>query len=384
MEKRRILFVIESLTGGGAEKILSILIKNIDKEKFHTSVCSVVDKGVYKADIKANAQYSYVLPDAACWSPGFRKYLYPFLYKAVYNWLPARLIMSYIEKDNYDVIIAFTEGFPTKLVAASAQKKAKKIAWIHIDLLNNPWTQNVGIFKSIKEERDAYNNFNQIIGVSENVTEAFQKVYNPKTSAKVLYNPIDNIDIINKSVSNEIHKAKSENIINMVTVGRLESQKGYDRLIYVLGDLKNDGYSFFLRIVGEGSERKRLEELIAEYNLGNEIRLIGFKENPYPYIKEADLFVCSSRSEGYSTVVTESLIIGTPVLTTECSGMKELLTNERSGKIVPNTTQGIYEGLKEIFNNHEIISEYKENIKSESHRFNISNLLLPIENLLNT
>ncbi len=382
MEKRKILFVIESLNGGGAEKILSVLVKNIDKNKFEISVCSVVDKGVYKNDIIGNSEYSFVLPDVDSLMPVVRKTLYPVLYKAVYKWLPSAWIMKYIEKDDYDIIIAFTEGFPTKLVASSKQKNAKKIAWVHIDLLNNPWTQKVGVFGSIEEEKENYDEFSQIIGVSENVIESFRKVYKPKSEVKVLYNPIDNNEILKKALSDSGCKMMMKKGINLVTVGRLEMQKGYDRLINVLARIKSEGIPFNLKILGDGSQRRDLEAMIKEKSLENEIELLGFNNNPYPYIKNADLFVCSSRSEGYSTVITESLILETPVFTTECSGMRELLKDGRLGMIVKNNTEDMYSGLKSLIVSRHKIKDYKDLIKEENNRFSIDKLMKPIEELL--
>src|SRR5690606_16581840 len=110
------------------------------------------------------------------------------------------------------------------------------------------------------------------------------------------------------------------NIVNIVSVGKLNKVKGYDRLIAVAAKLKKDAINFNLVIVGEGDERKNLEKLISENQLENQVKLIGFHQNPYKYISKSDLFVSSSRSEGFSSVVVESVILEIPVLTTETAG----------------------------------------------------------------
>ena len=132
----------------------------------------------------------------------------------------------------------------------------------------------------------------------------------------------------------------------------------------------------------DGRQRKDLEAMIKEEWLDNEIELLGFNNNPYPYIKNADLFVCSSRSEGYSTVITESLILETPVFTTECSGMRELLKDGRLGMIVKNNTEDKYSGLKSLIVSRHKNKNYKDLIKEENNRFSIDTLMKPNEELL--
>ena len=174
----------------------------------------------------------------------------------------------------------------------------------------------------------------------------------------------------------------NNDILNLITVGRLENQKGYDRIIKVLAKLKREDYKFHLKILGEGSERDRLEDLITQNELKEYVELTGFTDNPYPYVKNADLFVCSSRSEGYSTVITESLILGTPVITTDCSGMRELLKDGEIGLIVENESEKLYSGLKELFKNPDKIRKYKSLLEKDFKRFDTNTLMSPIEELL--
>ena len=173
---------------------------------------------------------------------------------------------------------------------------------------------------------------------------------------------------------------KSE--LTMVTIGRLVPQKGYDRLLPILLKLKKEGYKFSLNILGEGKERNSLENFIQKHQLQDIVRLIGFCENPYPYLKNSDLFVCSSRSEGYSTVITEALILGIPVITTNCAGMNELLESGKYGMITENTDEALYIGLKRLMDNPTKIVEYKKLAIQRGTYFTLQNRMIYINNIL--
>ena len=134
----------------------------------------------------------------------------------------------------------------------------------------------------------------------------------------VKYNPVDRDDIIKKANQpiDNLNLNLNTNNIKLVTIGRLEEQKGYDRLLKVMHRLKIDGLDFNLWIIGQGSKKNELEAYIKDNGLTENVHLLGFQSNPYNYLKTSDAFVCSSRSEGFSTVVTEALILGKPVITT--------------------------------------------------------------------
>jgi glycosyltransferase involved in cell wall biosynthesis len=168
----------------------------------------------------------------------------------------------------------------------------------------------------------------------------------------------------------------------LVTVGRLEHQKGYDRLVKICKNLLGNGYEFELWIIGAGSQGNQLKQYIQENNLMATVKLLGLQDNPYKYMAQGDLFVCSSRSEGYSTAVTEALILGLPVITTDCSGMAELLKNGECGMITENDDQALYEGLKRVLDDTALLEDYRKKAVERGKDFAIESLMEPIENLL--
>lgn len=378
MPKQKLLFLIESLSGGGAEKVLSVLLKHIDKTKFDITLCTIVDTGIYAEEIPKYIKYISILGNPQKKS-FIGKLLYKISYLLIYKILPVKLTYTlFIPKDN-NIEIAFIEGFCTKLLSYSTNKRAKKIAWVHIDLQKFPWIKD--IYKNFKQEKASYSKYDQIVGVSNTVVSSVKKRYG-LNNVITLYNPIENFDIIQKS-NESINLPSKTQSIRMVTVGRFVPQKAYDRLLRVIKRLYKNGYSIELWILGDGEQRPMLEEYIHTYSLNEIVTLWGFQKNPYPYLKHSDIFVCSSISEGYSTAVTEALILELPVVTTLCSGMNELLIDGKCGLITENSEYGLYSGIKYVLDNPSLLISYKQNILLHQERFSLSSQMNHIENIFN-
>lgn len=379
--RRKILFVIESLSGGGAEKVLTNLLKHIDYRSFDVTLCSIVDTGKYVNEVKPYVHYRSVLSNPDGLSV-LGKFWYRIKYKLVYSWLPMRLVYKFYMPKGCDVEVAFCEGFVTKLLAESNNKKAKRITWVHIDLKHNPWPQKLGIYRNLQEETDAYRQFDNIVTVSRTVEKSFKEVYGLDDKLRTIYNPIDVNDILCKG--QEYIGEFEPKTINLVTVGRLVPQKGFDILLQVAKRLKESGYKFKLRILGEGELRSQLIDYICQNHLESFVEILGFKSNPYPYIANSDLFVCSSRSEGYSLVIAEALVLGIPVISTYCSGPNELLGEGHYGLLVTNSEDGsgLFEGLKSLISNSELRTEYQKKAVERGKQFSLEKTINEIENLL--
>lgn len=374
--RKKVLFVIESLSGGGAEKVLTVLLKHIDKTRFDVTLCTVVEIGVYMDEVK-----KYVSCTSILGNPNRKTFLgkiwYRFKYKCVYNWLPLRWVYRLFIPQGNDVEVAFVEGFATKLMAASSNKQAKKLAWVHTDLINNHWIES--IYQNITEERLSYQKYDQIIGVSKQVTNSVQKLYHLK-NVITCYNPIES-DVILKWAGENLSLPSKKESLRLVSVGRFVPQKAFDRLLRVVNRLYKEGFSLELWLLGDGEQRPLLEQYIRDKNLEAIVTLWGFQTNPYPYLQHSDLFVCSSVSEGYSTAVTEALIIGLPVVTTACSGMDELLDNGTYGIITENDEGALYEGVKRCFTQSDLLNTYKEQAIQYKDRVTLEQQMSYIEEL---
>ena len=378
MNKRRVLFLIESLAGGGAEKVLTTLVQHIDKERFDVTVCAISGGGKYEDAIKRQVSYKAILAEPKNGNV-WERWLYVLKHHLVYKWLPLSWVYRVFVPQNSDVEVAFVEGFTTKLLSYSTNLVAKRYAWVHIDLHQNHWTKSV--YDNLKEETDVYNQYTELFGVSNTVVSAFRKeLPNVIVPVETVYNPIDVHDILSRA--NEIVDLKRGKSLLMVTVGRLEPQKSYMRLLRIAKNLIEDGMDVELWILGDGTERNLLEQYVSENKMQERVCLLGFHANPYKYLRQGDLFVCSSLSEGYSTAVTEALILGLPIITTDCSGMAELLQNGECGVITENDEAALYEGLKRLLADKSLLEHYRHKAIERGKEFSIEHLMKPIETIL--
>lgn len=379
MGKKKILFMVNSLYGGGAEKVFQTLLKNLCRNKYDITVCSVNQCEVNFTYYPPNIKYIYIFERIDSNSSILSKVKIKIKNKIklwLYEKFQPSLLYKICIREKYDVEVAFIEGYATKMISGSSNMESKKIAWVHIDLEQNPWTEIA--YNNLKEEIDCYKKYNQILCVSGEVAEAFQRRMKISDTVSVQYNPVDDQEINKKAQMDVIRY--SPNIKNFVTIGRLVEQKGYDRLLHVVNKLKDD-YSFCIRILGEGSDKEQLETYIKENKLEDYVKLLGFQNNPYPFMKAADAFICSSRSEGFSTAATEALILQKPIFTTDCAGMKELFGGYNCGIICENSEKSLMKMLKKVLDKKSF-DEYTRDIKERKEYFLLKKRMCEIEEMI--
>lgn len=373
--RTRVLFLIESLSGGGAEKVLTVLLRHFNYEKYEVTVCPIVDTGVYRDEVKKYA--SNYLPVVSYQGNVLSRFWNRIKYKLVYSVLPLKWVYKWFIPQGNTVEIAFCEGYVTKLLA-HANSESKKIAWIHTDLRDNPWPIQLGVFSDEEAEKDAYSVYDEIVCVSQTVEKSFHDKYGLNNTCTI-YNPID-VDDIRKSAGEASHSPND--VMRMISIGRLVPQKGYDRLLKVVERLHGDYESLRLTIVGEGEERGNLEKYISEHQMSSYVSLPGFMENPYAELAASDLFVCSSIAEGYSLVVAEALVLGIPVISTDCSGPNELLGDGEYGLLVENSEEGLYEGIKSVLSDTSLLKELKTKSQIRGMMFGVKETKKQVEVLL--
>jgi glycosyltransferase involved in cell wall biosynthesis len=282
------------------------------------------------------------------------------LFARIFCHLPLKLAYKIIKKDEYDIEIAYLEGFPTRVIAAG-ESSAKKLAFVHCDVS----VQHVlnKIYSSHEQCTNEYNKFHKVCFVSEAAKSGFEKTIGIMENSCVVHNVIDFQSVRDKASENISQEYKTKGM-KLIAVGRLSQEKGYDRLVNVLSSLENK-YEFELWLLGGGDGLSAMENQIKAQNVSS-VKLMGFQKNPYAYMKKADLFICSSYFEGYSTVVAESMVLGLPVLTTDCAGMREILDDGRCGLIVENSEKGIKSGLISLFEDNSIYTEIKKEAEKKS------------------
>ena len=381
MKKKKLLFFTNGLYGGGAEKVLQTLLCNLDYSKYDITLYSVNEDALnekYPQSIK----YKYIFKQrAANIITRSCARITNKIKLIIYNNLSPSWFYRLFVKGKYDTEIAFIEGYSTRIISGSTNKISRKIAWVHTDLLNNHWTNIT--FRSCNEEAEAYSKFDNIVCVSKNVRLSMSQLFRNISRLKVLYNPINDQNIRQLSQETTSLKLNNDSTIKLISTGRLVHQKGYDRLLPIIKRLIDEGLNVSLTILGEGIDRNQLEEYITANNLTEQVFLPGFVDNPYAVMAQHDIFVCSSRAEGYSTAVTEALILGLPVVTTDCSGMKELLgENNEYGIVTPNDDEALYQGIKSIVSDDNLFQSYKSKAKERGKDFSLIKQIAEIENIL--
>ncbi len=368
--RKKIIIVTNNLYGGGAEKVLDTLVSNLNKNKYDITILTL-----HKVDLIPNTFQDVKIKHIFIHDSIFSK-INNKIALILYNKFPKVFYRVFIRK-KYDIEIAFIEGYATKIVANSFNRTSKKYAWVHIDLLTTPWSEIC--YRNNLEEKECYQNFHKILCVSKSVKDNFINKFHLDKNVFVQYNPIDEKNIYNKSNEFKINK---NDIFNFVTIGRLESQKGYERLLNIVNRLKSEGFLFHLTILGEGTLKSKLETKIKREKLDQYVSLVGYQSNPYPYIIAADAYICSSISEGYSTTVIESIILNTPILTTNCAGMTEIFGQYKCGIICENNEQAVYAMIKDVLINSESLNYFKQEIEKRKSFFKLSNRIIEIERLL--
>lgn len=325
----KILFHIDTLVGGGAEKVLCNLVNHMDQTKFDITVQTVLPEN-HKQYLCEGINYKAIYPSDN------------WFYRKLYR-IEAALgtIYSLRMKDDYDIEIAYLEFGPTKVLASSTNKKAKKIAWVHCDFEIAVNDKEAFVSKASKQ----YKKFDTIACVSEKCKDSFVSMFGNDPEVVVVHNVIDDKEILEKA-EKPLQRGIKNRKFTMCTVGRFSAPKNYFRLLSVVYRLHKEGYDADLWMVGDGEQRDLVESYIREHDMEAYVTLFGFQKNPYPFMKAADLLVCSSDYEGFSTFIAEGLILGKPIITTDCSGMKELLGDSKFGIITANDDNAFYEGLK--------------------------------------
>ena len=163
----------------------------------------------------------------------------------------------------------------------------------------------------------------------------------------------------------------------------MEPVKGYIRLLEVHKRLIQNSIKHKLWLVGDGSEMKNIENFINKHHLEESVTLWGYQANPYKFMKNSDIYVCSSFTEGLSSTTIEATFLGKIVVTTDCPGMKEILgENNENALIVKNSMEALYDGLKEILTNEKLREKYKNNINKRSELFDLENTMKKIEQII--
>lgn len=366
----KILIHIPQLIYGGAEKVLVDFSNYLVQKGHEVEILETYEKGFLVKEFNSNINFNSI-----CSEEYTKRYYVSlkdikdekniifklgkcvkkcFIHSVGYEKFATKLVSKKYKSKNYDVAINYLETQSPKFILENIKSKIY-LQWIHIDVSK---VKNIEIDKYKKY----YDKLDKIVCVSNVAKNSFNKrYYNLKDKTEMIYNFYNADKIITQS--NEY--IYMDNIhFNIISVGRLVEQKGYERAIDVLYKLKTEGYKFRWYIIGDGILRDKLRKKINDLDLEEEIKLLGIKENPYPYIKQSDLFLLPSLYEGFPTVTIEAEILGKFIVATDVCGIREQINSDDIGLIVENTFDGLYNGLKKVLDNKQYYKSIKYNIKN--------------------
>lgn len=369
-KKHKVLFLIHTLGGGGAEKVLVDTVKQLDNHKFNITVMTVINTGVYIDQLPSHVHYRTMFGKkfrtrasgsvrAGSGSLNAMKLaktrIFPKIYNFFWKIIPMQLLYRLFISEKYDTEVAFLEGISAKIIAASPNPSSKKLAWVHVDFLNEHKSR--AVFWSLKQERKCYNQFDEVICVSKETKHGFLRVIKPSIRVDVIANTID-ISPITHALKSYHHKPNSSLII--AVVGRLTHQKGQDRLLRAMQKLTQQGITNYrVQLIGDGHDSDKLKQFVKEQNLLN-VDFLGYRTDGYQLMIKADLCFISSRAEGFSTVMTEALLLEKPLITTRVSGTDWLPKQ----LVIKNTDQAIYQAMKRVITDE----RYYEDIQKMSYQ----------------
>lgn len=317
----KIYFLIQNLEGGGAERVVVNILNNLNESEFEKELVLIENRGKYLDTLNKKIRikiFSNILKDRRL--------------NFVLNFFKA-LTFLFFKKDK-DII--FTQYHPGKLLSFFIPIffRNEKIIYRETNIPQEINDVNKNSVKLLDKIFYKYGikNFTKIIVQSLDMEKMILKIDNSlKEKLILINNPVD-IEFIEKKILNQ-EVRKEKDVVNLISIGRLNKQKGYDLLIETLGKMKEK--NFILKILGTGSEEESLKKLVKEKHLDKKVLFLGFKTNPYKYLINSDFYISSSRFEGFPNAVLEAHACGIPVIANNYNGgINEIIISGINGEII--------------------------------------------------
>ena len=379
--QKKILIRIGSLRHGGAEKVLATFLKNLPKDKYEIDLLLNLYSGKYLAEIPDWINIKYLNKGEMITTNRLQdipKKAFRVIYQKLLKSFPTLLYKFILKNKKYDIEFAAIHGFRDEILG-SPIKTSKKIIWIHNDL------RKTHFHNYTDAEIRKFFGYDKIMVISEHIQHDFESLAKNETEkSKIvrIYNPLDTAEIEAKAeVKN--HQPTTDNQQPLfVSIGTVFPQKGYDRLLKVHKKLLDEGFQHQVLIIGDGYDFENIKKLQQDLQVENTATLLGFTDNPYPYLKNANYFVLSSRYEGFPTVLFEAITLKKNIIATDVSGVREMLENGKLGLVVENSEHGIYTGMKQALSKPESFEKYQKEFQNYTMPFDLKNSVKEIIGIL--
>lgn len=374
MTKRRILFIYGPLGGGGAERVLIDILRNIDYTLYDVDLAVICRGGVLMDEVP---QQVNVIELWQGYTLGYKLALRASNWLHCNYFLSKKMNSSKLRRD-YDVEISFLEGMPLKL-GALRTTATKKVTWVHADL--DTFRYEASQFYP-GEELTAYNKMSVVINVSKDCENAFRRRFPDCTSEmRVIYNPIDRKKIVGMASSENV--SKQNNLLTIITVGRLTPQKKPERLLQVAQMAKAANLPVSFKWVGDGELRDTMLEMRHDMGLDDMVEYTGFVKNPFPHIKAADMMMVTSDFEGFCLVICEAMCLGVPVISTKTAGPYEILENNEYGELTEISADALFAALRRWVDNPSLRRQYAEKALRRPDDYSVEHTVNELYRLVN-
>lgn len=378
--KKKVLFVINTLSRAGAETALLSLLRQLDPEKLDISLFVLMGQGELVSELPENVRVrNKSIRRESVLSKEGRRQMVPTVMKALVSRgtllrkLPdlvtqtasmvsqgrfslEKLLWPVVAEgapgleDTFDLAVAYLEGGAAYYVANRVKAK-KKAAFIHIDYRQAGYNR--------KLDGDCYLKFDRIFTVSREIQAPFLEEYPElRDRVDVFHNVLDVQRMLRLSREPGGFPEAYDGW-KLLTVCRLTPQKALEVSIDAMKLLKNAGIKARWYVLGEGDQRPFLENRIRQLGLEEDFILVGAVDNPYPWFVQADLYVHCSRFEGKSIAIQEAMLLGCPVVLSDCSGNREQLENSRAGLLCPLSPKEISDLIRHLLEDSEELAHYR-------------------------
>jgi glycosyltransferase involved in cell wall biosynthesis len=368
------------LGSGGAEKALINLLDMMDYNRYQVDLLLFEHKGLYLSQLNENVNLLPLIPEFEkvrraknyCkWaimhgrfiSAGKRVY-YLMQEKKGLNtnrecWnLYLKRFLTPLPKE-YDVAVGYLQGLSNWYVADKVKAKVK-YGWIHTDYKKSNYDKTFDL--------PFFENFQHIVSISEECTDSLRKAFPTLSKRCLTLLNLMSPEIIRKRANYPNESFPDDhNVLRLLTIGRLLPVKGIDMAIKACSLLKKKNYSFLWYIIGDGDLKGTYIKMIEEYDVKDCFILLGEKENPYPYIKQADIYVQPSYYEGKSIAIDEAKILCKPIVVTAFPSIHDQIRQEKTGVIIPIDAESIAFGIERLIKDEALRKQLSDNLNKEEY-----------------
>ncbi|CAD7804100.1 N-acetyl-alpha-D-glucosaminyl L-malate synthase [Chryseobacterium aquaeductus] len=374
--KIKVLFRHRSMEMGGVEKVILSMLNHLDTNKFQMTICLNLNQGELRNEFPKHIRKVYIADGKEDFSKN-SVILKLQLAKRKLKLQKAQKKPQIVQKllnENFDIEIAPTYAAFSS-VLNSLNKNSKKIGWFHSDItFPNLQPLVPEILKQIPQ-------FDYFIFGSQQTKDVLIETY-PNLMIpenQVILNAIPIEELRDKAA---VFKPEFPNKPIFVSVARLNSRKGFHKLMDAHSKLLKDGFDHHIIVIGDGDEKENLKRQAENLGVNKSFLFLGSLLNPYPYVKNADFFILPSESESWPLIIADALILQKPIISTNVGGIPEMITHGKTGYLINYETTEMYDAMKKFITEPEFVSNIQKNLHNIEKQFDNQKIFDAVENII--